>query len=1621
MTESAIARWRTSCLLLGLVLAPSAQAEVVMLTESWASTDKDFAKCDQRIQNLHPRNLLARKGAFPVPAPKSGMDSARFLTDGSAGTRGADGRCFINGQPSVIAFYLGGPKTVKEVGAFTFNGDTRANQDYEVRFFDNSAHPGQLPQFRDQADLTTGSTIVGQDHGGFHTRFIDPQGRPLTAGKVDWVEFRIWRTYSERAGTPAKSNVPQGGSTWVEIEVLGEEHDVVVPSPAEIARQQAIRRAPPQPAYVKRPTWRETVIANREALLAWESAQDELALPDSGAVFGPWHVLGPLPRNGKSLPQIEQQKTVDLTKRYPGRDGSELSWQKRADLLDHRLIDLTAFPGAAKDDVVYLCREVTLERQLERNQFFASVGIADGWIRWLPAGQTIGMQGPAAPNAREWELQGRPGQCQMLVRLNADRHGQRRMWLGLQTPSARPGAGTPDTRVGRRTQLLDRVRRDFPDRLDQAQMRWELADGLWPRQRRQLSDWVPGESETHFAPLYRQALSRRLAAVKKDLTAETGVLPAAIRPAKERIAAWTEQLAAAVTPAPDSPQSREKYYRACAVHEALTMAARVRSLRLAVEDQRRTFPDRYPRGDEFLRRASQLEGQLAALWDRVLSEKGSGAFCRNGPEGAVHKMLLTRFPTDKADPLPSVLEFAGTVDQAGRDILLANPVLQFDKLLLVKGSSSFAANWTGPNHLGNEIVVLAPVRPDGTQTTVYRGGVSDMDLHWDGRRLLFCDGRVIWEMQTDGSGLRRVSQEKPPVTHYDACYLPNGKIVCVSNACEQAVPCTGGADVGNLHILDADGTNERRVTYDQDHDWNPAILNDGRVLYTRWEYTDLPHYFSRILFRMNPDGTGQMEYYGSNSYWPNAMYWARPIPGHPTQVVCIVSGHHGVSRVGELLLLDPERGRQEADGAIQRIPGYGQKVEPIILDNLVGDSWPKFATPYPLAEPDTNRGAGKYFLAAVKNHDWSTWSVCLVDVFDNITPILEGGYMMPIPLRSRPQPPVIPSTIDLEQKEATIYLADVYQGDGLRGYPRGSIKALRIGTHHYRYAGNGDTRASSFEGGWDVKRIMGTVPVHEDGSALFRVPANTPIFVQPLDAEGKAQQQMRSWYAAMPGEKASCIGCHERQNVGPISRATLAAKRKAVDITPWFGPTRGFSFDREVQPVLDRRCVGCHNGQPCEAGGSPVATCDLRAKRLRPDWEGDYSPAYMELQKYVRRAGYESDNHMHVPAEFEPDTSVLVQMLKKGHYNVRLSAEEWQRLYTWIDYNVPYPANWRESHRPPQDAQVARRSEYKKYFANIDDHDEDPLPLPPIAAFEAPPPSAPRPSAAPALEHWPLTDDEAKQRQQAAGPVERTLDLGDGVTMKFRLIPAGRFVMGDLRGFDDELPRAVVAVDRPFYLGQFEVTNRQYACFDPAHDNAYIEGRFKDRTTRGTPINAPEQPVVRISWNQAMAFCQWLSAKTGCRATLPTEAQWEWACRGGTSAAHHFGEYKPGLNNVANLADSGIAGWNYGRSEPGYSDGVSFTAPGGRYPANAWGLHDMHGNVAEWCTSLYKPYPYNAQDGREDLRTAGPRVVRGGSWNDTMRYATSASRWRYQPYQPVYNVGFRVLLEMKPQDAVAAR
>jgi len=988
-----------------------------------------------------------------------------------------------------------------------------------------------------------------------------------------------------------------------------------------------------------------------------------------------------------------------------------------------------------------------------------------------------------------------------------------------------------------------------------------------------------------------------------------------------------------------------------------------------------------------------------------------------------------------------------------REALLANPLLESGRLVLVKRRCTPRDPGFPSNHecnaslrrtgYDNEIAILSPIRPEGKLTTLFkpkdRGYVGEVDLHWDADRLLFTEAdRVnwkVWEMGIDGSRLRQVSKMPDDVDAFDPCYLPDGRIVFGSTASYQSVPCWHGQRwVSNLYVMKADGSGVRQLCFDQDHNFHPSVRNDGQVLYHRWDYTGISHIFFRQLMVMNPDGTGQRAVYGSNSWFPNSLYFPREVPGHPSRIVCILSGYHGVHRMGQLVVVDTRRGSYEADGIVTRISGRGDPVKPMIRDRLVDGDWPKFLHPYPLSD--------KHFLVACWPGGKAQWAVYLADVFDNLVLVREEpghALLEPILIRKNPTPPIVADRVDLTQRDGTVYLHNVHAGPGLAGVPRGAVKKLRVVAYHFGYRHLAGPDKAGYGGPWEVMRILGTVPLEADGSAVFRVPANTPLAVQALDGEGKAVQLMRSWFTVMPGERLSCVGCHEAVADAVPTRTADAGRLAARDIEPWHGPARGFDFEREVQPVLDRHCAGCHDGRDKRRP-------DLRAEQLVKNYQGKkisglgvgrmhpkmkaatggrirYTPAYDALLPYIRRVSIEDDVSLLLPGEYHADTSELVQMLRRGHSGVRLDAESWDRLVTWIDLNAPCHGTWGDVHPFPTNSR-GRRMELRRLYGGPS---EDPEIVPniprPLAKPVAP---APLPKPEPiALAGWPFDADEARKRQAAAGPRERKLDLGGGVALALTRVPAGEFVMGSASGYPDEAPLARVRIPQPFWMGTCEVTNEQFRRFDSTFACGYHVQLHARNDDKGLPLDGPKQPAVRVSWHQAMAFCRWLSERTGLKAALPTEAEWEYACRAGTATPLSYGGPDADFSKWANLGDRAYGGLKVvtggvehldpqGRAlcDMRFTDRAPVTGPVGSYQPNAWGLHDLHGNAAEWTLTTYRPYP-DRDDGRNDPSAAGRKVVRGGSFFDRPERCRSALRLDYPTWQRVFNVGFRIVCREK--------
>lgn len=1036
------------------------------------------------------------------------------------------------------------------------------------------------------------------------------------------------------------------------------------------------------------------------------------------------------------------------------------------------------------------------------------------------------------------------------------------------------------------------------------------------------------------------------------------------------------------------------------------------AIRRAVKRNREKYGERYPDAEIFLSRLDEWEKKLGPL-DRWVD--------RAGPEQADQlrelvelrkKALIESLPEqDSLREWVSVRRF--------------NP----------SGKSSFnhdrPANWQGISSMPGpgRTYRSGIVKFDGISSSSPAAQLlgddrwmGHLEVDFSGERLMFTGNRFgkkenrpwdVFELDLKTGKTEALTAHMPADTDsYNSCYLPDGRVIFVNTSGMQGVPCVTGVDyVGNIHLYDRERKTTRRLTFDQDNNWFPTMLPDGRVMFLRWEYTESAHYFSRVLMHMNPDGSDQKEYYGSNSYWPNSLFNARPLPGRPGMFAGIVSGHHGVKRLGELVIFDVNRGRTATEGAVQKIPGYGKPVENVTRDQLVeGLKTPYFAEPYPLNE--------ETFLAVSSpSGNQGVTNVVWCDVYDNIVPLTASSYFIyadPAPLRPRKKPPVLHDRVKPESKTATVYISDVYRGRAMAGVPKGVAKSLRVFMSEYSPRNTGSHYAMGMESNWDLKVLYGTVPVNPDGSAIFTAPANQPLTLQVLDGEGRALALMRSWFSAMPGETLSCIGCHERQNYAPPAKAVMASRQKPAAITPWYGPARTFSFMNEVQPVLDRHCVRCHTAEDKARAGVPDFMT-LEAVKGAP---APGSVAYWNLHPYVRRNGPEGNYLGLAPTEFFADTSELYQLLKKGHHGVEMPQEDWNRLVTWMDMNAPYLGEWPGERN---EGLLKRRYDLHRQFSGAERN------------YVTMKDSLFRRNASGVIVDGGKSVPSVREKSvPVPEPRNETLsvDLGDGVSMTFRRIHAGKFRMGSERETPAEKPVSPVEIEQPFWMGEAEVTLEQYRRFDPEYLNGWYDMHYKDQVRPGYDMDAdPRFPAIRVPWTRAMEFCRWLSGKTGKKVTLPTEAQWEYAARGGADTDFFFGERDADFSAYANLGDvtlkelavSGVDPkpiknpdrfWDFVPRDEKYNDGKLHLAPVKSYKPNAYGLYDMIGNAAEWTRSEYRPYPWKEGDGRnESLDSRVPRAVRGGSWYDRPRRATSSWRWGYPSWRPVYNVGFRVMIE----------
>jgi hypothetical protein len=546
------------------------------------------------------------------------------------------------------------------------------------------------------------------------------------------------------------------------------------------------------------------------------------------------------------------------------------------------------------------------------------------------------------------------------------------------------------------------------------------------------------------------------------------------------------------------------------------------------------------------------------------------------------------------------------------------------------------------------------------------GDVRDPAVSYDGQRIVFSyrpgdeTGYHLFTIGADGSGLTRITDGE--YDDIEPCWLPSGEIMFCSSRCKRWVPCWH-TQVAIIYRCNADGSDVRLVSANVETDNTPWPMPDGRVLYTRWEYVDRSQDLSfHHLWTFNPDGTGVMTYYG-NQFAGMLLIDAKPIPGTEKVVCSACPGHGRNEHAGAVAIISPDHGPDHlpATRIVSRPepdrPRYGWHKD----EHRWRDPWAfsehcfLVARERSLAVMD---GQGRYqTLYTLSEDDW---------------PIVGGNsqYMIhePRPIAPRPREPVVPDRVDPASRTGTLVLSDVHVGRKMDGVEPGEITdllVLEMLPKPINYFGGQDQ--ISMWPTYFIYRILGTVPVEPDGSAHFHVPALRPVFFVALDANGLAVKRMQSFTAAMPGETLSCVGCHEHRTQTPRNprSGTLAAlRRNPSHPTPVPDVPEIIDFNRDVQPLLNKHCVRCHDVENYKG------QIDLTADRGL-----GYSHAFVNLHRSKQVVVHSAVGN-HPPRTLGSSASPLLKKFSGNHHGVRASAAERRLLRTWIDAAAPYAGTY---------------------------------------------------------------------------------------------------------------------------------------------------------------------------------------------------------------------------------------------------------------------------------------------------------------------------------------------------------
>jgi len=625
------------------------------------------------------------------------------------------------------------------------------------------------------------------------------------------------------------------------------------------------------------------------------------------------------------------------------------------------------------------------------------------------------------------------------------------------------------------------------------------------------------------------------------------------------------------------------------------------------------------------------------------------------------------------------------------------PIAFFTRYPLTRPNAVNCYIWQSvPERWGCSIRTNDPARPDRPAQAIFEdpaGCIFDMNLSRDASTLFFSFRKQsepcwqIWEIGVDGQDLNRISRD-PQYHEVGAIELPDGDLLFVSTRRGGYTLCQPGP-CSNLHVMRRDGSDVRCVSQNTLADFSPRLLPDGRVLFTRWEYIDRDLTYRQSLWTQNPDGRHFQLFFGNTIRDVGTFWQARPVPGKGNLLVATFAPHHGWPH-GAIGLIDNRAGLEapRGQGFVWMTHEFRQ----------IGDRsyrW-SYRDPFPVndyqflvAYGGGGDGAGRFALH-------------LLDLCGNNVPLYsdpeQGCYG---PLLLRPERAAL-QVSSMENGSAapddsvpwgTVMVADVYQG--LSEIERGRVKYVQIMEQVRKTA---DLTSRAYDQSpvmsyatYYAKRCWGRVPVEPDGSAHFQVPALREIYLQVLDAEGRELQRQTSAIQLMPGEMQSCIGCHEPRNAAPPYENAMASIAAGGPPDrpepPAWAPDGIIDFVRVVQPVLDKYCVECHSGGNPDGGydlsGDKTRLFNMaydnllgrsRSYRQHDMATGEMLPTEAAKGKPMVHFYWllRTPTAVNRPLETGSHASRLMDYIDTDHCGKMIPLEDRQRVYTWIDANVPY-------------------------------------------------------------------------------------------------------------------------------------------------------------------------------------------------------------------------------------------------------------------------------------------------------------------------------------------------------------